>query len=771
MRSVLLPEARVRDADPGTDLSSVADDGDWMRVPVPGDLHTALADTGRIAPPDFGLNNDECAWVEERSWWYRLTVPAKPGPQRLVCHGLDTVATLYLDGELLGTSRNMFRPVTFDLAPSERERVLSICFDPPGEDMTVVRKAQYSWGWDFAPRRPAIGVWRPVELISTEHPVITDVRFRTLSLEGGVARVETVVDLEGTAEVVTRLIAPDGSVTSGTTELAAPALWWTHDQGAPALYDLEVDLVVDGTVVDTDRRRVGVRTVHLDRTDGAFAFVLNGRQLAVKGANWVPVDTALGAVDLGRYDRLLTAARDAHMQMIRVWGGGTYEHDVFYETCDRLGILVFQDFMFACGMYRDDDPDFVADIEQEARFQVRRLQSHPSLALWAGNNEVEMLSNAMGWPVAQPARELFHERLRDVVASEAPGTSYIHSSPVALNDRTDGDRHAWEVWHGIDADDTERTHPGWWIDKGPVDPSSPEAADFIAHAVPEGYLQDTGRFASEYGLSSAPSYATYARWTDPDQLYLGSAQVDARMKLGRLGPENKFALLMSHLVGEPKDLRDFIELSQLMQAEGNKVGMEHYRRQWPHCGGSLVWQLNDCWPSTSWALIDVEGRPKAAYWAAKRAFAPVLASFAPVTGGVELWLTNDTAEEVRDTLTVRAATFDGAVAWEQTLDAVAPPRSNQKLGSWAAEGPDHYVAVRGSTVRNRHFFTTYKDLVRTVEAPTYVVDGDEVTVTATAYAIGVHLVGEGAYSDAFFDLEPGESRTVSGPPPRGLRSR
>jgi beta-mannosidase len=688
-----------------------------------------------------------------------------------VCHGLDTVATLYLDGELLGTAHNMFRPHSFELEPAETDRVLSICFDPPGEDMTVVRKAQYSWGWDFAPRRPAIGVWRPVELRSTELAVITDVRFRTLSLVDGTATVETVVDVEGDAEVVTRLIAPDGSTTPGTTTLRDPFLWWTHDLGTPALYDLEVDLVVDGTVVDSDRRRVGVRTIVLDREGGAFAFVLNGRQIAVKGANWVPVDTALGAVDLGRYDRLLTAARDAHMQMIRVWGGGTYEHDRFYETCDQLGILVFQDFMFACGQYRDDDPAFVAEVEAEARFQVRRLQSHPSLALWCGNNEVEMLSDALGWSDPSPARDLFHRRLRDIVASEDGSRPYIQSSPVAGNSHDDGDRHAWEVWHGCDVAETDRSHPGWWVDRGPVDPASQDAADFLAHATPDLYLKDTGRFASEYGLSSAPSYATYTRWTDPNQLYLGSAQVSARMKLGRLGPENKFDLLLHHLVGEPADLRDLIELSQLMQAEGNKVGMEHYRRQWPHCGGSLVWQLNDCWPSTSWALIDVEGHPKAAYWAAKRAFAPVLASFAPTSDGVELWLTNDTADEVRETLTVRSSGFAGQGRRDTVLDVVVPPRTNRCLGSWPAEGPDRYLSVRGSRVRNRHFFTTYKDLVRTVETPSYDVAGDQVTVTATSYAIAVHLVGEGPYSDDFFDLEPGESRTVSGPPPRGIRSR
>ena len=207
----------------------------------------------------------------------------------------------------------MFRPAVFDLEPADHERVLSIRFDPPGEDAAVVRKAAYSWGWDFAPRRPAVGVWRPVELVSTARPIVTGVRFRTLSLQDGVARVETLVDHEGEAEVVTRLVAPDGSVTPGTTELPAPALWWTHDRGTPALYDLEVDLVVDGQVVDTDRRRVGVRTVELDRTDGAFAFVLNGVPLAVRGANWVPPHTAVGAVDPRRYLHLLTAARDAHM--------------------------------------------------------------------------------------------------------------------------------------------------------------------------------------------------------------------------------------------------------------------------------------------------------------------------------------------------------------------------------------------------------------------------------------------------------------------------
>jgi beta-mannosidase len=768
-----LTTARVTDADPGQDLSGVADDSSWLAVDVPGDLHLALAAAGRIPVPDFGLSNDDCRWVEDRSSWYRLRLPALAEPHRLVCHGLDTVATLYLDGDRLGTSRNMFRPAVFDLAPADRERVLSICFDPPGEDAAVARKAAYSWGWDFAPRRPAVGVWRPVELVSAARPRITGVRFRTLSLADGVARVETIVDHDGEAEVVTRLVAPDGSVTAGTAELPAPHLWWTHDRGAPALYDLEVDLVVDGQVVDGDRRRVGVRTVELDRTDGAFAFVLNGVPLAVRGANWVPPHTALGAVDPRRYLHLLTAARDAHMTMLRVWGGGTYEHDLFYETCDRLGILVFQDFMFACKDYRDDDPAFVAEVEAEAVHQVRRLQPHPCLALWCGNNEVELLAGLLDWESPSPAHGLFHELLPAVVAREDGRTPYVHGSPVAYNSRTDGDRHAWEVWHGLDVDD-DRTGAAWSLDRGLVDPASPEAAEFVAGAGPHRYLLDQGRFASEYGLGALPSYETLQRWTDPDQLYLGSAQVTARTKLGRLGPANKLDLIVAAYAGEPKDLRDLVELSQLTQAEGNKVGMEHYRRQWPRCSGSLVWQLDDCWPSTSWALIDVEGRAKAAYWAARRAFAPVLASFAPTADGVELWLTNDADEPYDDELVVRCATFDGASAWEAGVATRVPARSSRPLASWAAEGPDRYLSVRGTGVRNRHFFAPYKDLVRTVEAPTYDVAGDAVTVTATTYAIAVHLVSADPhrwYSDDFFDLEPGESRTVSGPPPVALRSR
>ena len=442
----------------------------------------------------------------------------------------------------------------------------------------------------------------------------------------------------------------DGRATAYLS-LADPPLWWTHDLGEPALHDLRVVLSAGGEEVDARERRVGVRTLELDQRPDPeepgtrfFRFVLNGVGIFARGANWIPADSFVGALEAGRYERLIDAALDAHMNMLRVWGGGIYEHDVFYDLCDRRGVLVWQDFMFSCATY--PEAPLAAEVELEARSQVARLGGHPCLALWCGNNENQWIHD-MQFPERGgervPGALFYDEILPRVVAELDPRTPYWPGSPFGGDDhnsRHEGDVHNWEVWHG-----QSRRRFGEPVHNAPT----PESVAFTR------YAEDEGRFISEFGVLAAPDRETLRRWIPAGQLSHHSPAMDHHTKDN---PKNKIDMLLESVTGVAGDLDEFVDFSMIAQAEALKFGIEHFRRRAPHCSGALVWQLNDCWPVLSWALLDYHGFGKAGYYAVRRAFAPVLGSF---KDGGELWVTNDTGARAEGVARVRLGSFAGAV--------------------------------------------------------------------------------------------------------------
>jgi beta-mannosidase len=529
-----------------------------------------------------------------------------------------------------------------------------------------------------------------------------------------------------------------------------------------------VTLLAGDDPVAVHEARVGIRTIELDQRPDPdepgtrfFRFRLNGVGLFARGANWIPADSFVGAIGADRYERLLADARGAHMNMLRVWGGGIYEHDLFYELCDRLGLLVWQDFMFACAMY--PERELAAEVELEARYQVARLRNHPALALWCGNNENQWIHD-MAFPEQRvnrvPGALFYDEILPDVVAELDPATPYWPGSPYGGDDhngREDGDVHNWEVWHG--------NHPRRFGEAAHREPT-PESVAF------QRYAEDRGRFISEFGTLSAPDRETLRRWIPPDQLYHHSPALDHHTKDT---PKNKIDMLLESVTGVPDDLDDFIDFSMIAQAEAMKFGIEHYRRRAPHCAGTLVWQLNDCWPVLSWALIDYHGFGKAAYHFVRRAYAPVLASFrVSGDGATELWVTNDTGAPVRDTARVRLGRFTGPPVTDAVVEIRAPAHTSRCVATWEPGqlpgGPDRYLHVSSATgtfPANRHFFVAIKDLdrpraevaVRTERA------GDELRVAlrAEAYAYFVHVATPDEhvrYSDNYLELEPGEERMI-----------
>ena len=789
----------------------------WLDADVPGDVHTALISAGRIEDPFYDRNEEKCAWIEDREWWYRTTFQSPEEPlqaderMRLVLHGLDTFATVWLNGEELGRHQNMFREAVFDVSTSLRpgENTLAVLFDRPldhvgdehpdqwgrNPERVSMRKAQFGFGWDWGPRLPTVGIWRPVELRRERRAHIRGVHFHTLEVDptGGRAAVAVRAEAErfateGRIEASITLTAPDGERVSegsltldgegpdlaGTAYITVenPNLWWTHDLGQPALYGLKLDLRQEGDVLDSHESKVGIRTLELDQSPDPdepgtrfFRFVLNGVPIFARGADLVPAHSFVGAIPHSRYENLISAARGANMNMLRVWGGGIYEHDAFYDLCDSLGLLVWQDFMFACAVYPEEPASFVAEVEEEARYQVRRLRSHPCLALLCGNNENQWIHDRTYWDrddTTVPGALYYDEILPRVVAELDGRTPYWPGSPFGgddHNDRRQGNVHNWEVWHG--------NVPRQFGEESERD-NAPESVSFLR------YAEDLGRFISEFGMHASPVPETLHRTIPEDQLYHHSPSMDHHNKDD---PKNKGDNLMLTVTGLPGDLDEYVDFSMISQAEGLKFALEHFRRRKPHCSGTLFWQLNDCWPVLSWSVLDYNGFGKAGYYYARRAYSPLLASFQALPdGSIELWLTNDTLSEIWDDVTVRLATFDGEKIWEEDHSVNVPPNAGRPAARWTAAqvagSPDRYLSVSSNQERfpfNRHFFAAIKDLERGPVEPVVEISsrgGHQLVVRlgAPAYAYFVHLeVPHEAthFSDNYFDLVPGEERTIS----------
>jgi beta-mannosidase len=824
--SMSLKHWMLHDFSPGTGLTAGAhtesfDTTGWLPSEAPGDLHTALHKAGRIPDPFYDRNELECAWIEEREWWYRCDFagpeePLIPGERlRLIFHGLDTFVTIWLNGVELGHHQNMFRPAEFDVSESIRlgqRNTLALCFARPldqvREDPAIqpwginperlwMRKAQFGFGWDWGPRLPTVGIWRPVELRRERGAILSGIGCATVELDPDHtwAALAITVEVErfATAEPLIaelELASPDGTLPaikeavsvlgSGpqlrkTTYLMIeqPRLWWTHDLGSPALYQLRVTLRQGGEILDTQRQAVGIRTISLDQSPDPdepgtrfFRFVLNGVPIFARGANWIPAESFVGIIGHERYAPFLHAARDAHMNMLRIWGGGIYEHDAFYDLCDQLGLLVWQDFMFACAPYPEHDPTFRAEVEAEALYQVRRLRSRACLALWCGNNENQWLHDLQYWNVPDarvPGTGLYHDLLPRIVARYSSHIPYWPGSPYGGSDHNsmeDGDRHNWDVWHG------NRPFQRRFGER-PERDFTPEGVDF------RHYATDLGRFISEFGMHAAPVRATLHQVIPPAERFHHSPSLDHHNKDN---PKNKGDNLMAVVTGLPTTLEEYIDFSMIAQAEGLKFAIEHYRRRKPHCSGTLFWQLNDCWPVLSWSVLDYYGAGKAGYYAVRRAYAPVLASFKPLPdGSVELWLTNDTLSPISTTARLELAESGGTSIWQREQVLHIDANSSRAVALFAqtelGEGPGRYLRVSasgGAFAPNRHFFAPIHGLPRADEAPEVVFtpladDSLEICLSSKRYMPFVALeldTPDASFSDNYLELAPGEPQTV-----------
>lgn len=713
----------LRRADALDALPAIWDsDAGWLPATVPGVVHQDLLRHGLIPDPFFGLDEAAVQWVGEADWIYRcrfMLAPAAAGERTtLCCDGLDTIADVWLNDVWLGRSETMFTPWRRDITDVARagENTLVIRFASAwhhgrareaqhgahpvwnGDPSRVhVRKAQYHYGWDWGPVLLTSGPWLPVR-IERARGWISEVHLPvTLADDRGMATVAPVLRVAGAVDVVQLAIhdpagalvaeaelRPDQGCAEGRLELARPALWWPAGYGAQSRYRVVLTArAADGSVLHRLERRIGIRDLRLIQTPLAaepgtsFVFCVNGVEIFCGGANWIPADSLLPRITPARYRAWVEHAVALNMVMLRVWGGGIYEHEAFYEACDDLGVLVWQDFMFGCGIYPADDA-FRALVRTEAEAQVRRLRDRPCLALWCGNNEDYQIAESIGaYDAAQspdaasrfPARVIYEQDLPSVVAQLDPGRPYWPGSPYAgrtTADGTVGDRHVWDVWHG-------------------------------AMAPYQAYPQYAGRFVSEFGMQALPARATIEAFTTPGERFPQSRTLDHHNKAAG-GPQRLMAYLVDTL-RVPADLDGMIYASQIIQAEALAAAYGGWRRRWGTPGqrstaGALVWQLNDCWPVTSWAITDYWLRPKLACAAVARALAPVAVGVVREHAQLaQYWAVNGTLAPVSAVVEVRRWSLDGALRGSVHSEVTLGPNQAHELGGIACAGDD-VIALR-----------------------------------------------------------------------------
>ncbi len=615
----------------------------WLKASVPGTVHQDLMRNGLIPDPFLEDNELKVQWVENADWEYREVFSLDPRIMaksriELVCKGLDTFAAITLNGKPVGRADNMFRTWTFDVKPllqsgpndlrivfdspvrREKELAKSVPYVIPG-NAPHARKAPYSFGWDWGPRLATSGIWRSIGLDAWDEARITDLEIvQDFSTKG---QVELKVNVEVQADRPTaadleigidgpgpdasrRLTIPQGlSRHQAIVRIRKPRLWWPAGMGAQDLYIVHASLFKGGHLFDHAARRIGLRQMELvqekDAWGHSFYFRVNGVPFFAKGGNWIPADSFLPRMDEVRYRRLLESCTAANMTMLRVWGGGAYESEDFYDLCDELGLVVWQDFMFACQMVPGDRA-FQDNVKTEAEGVIKALRHHASLALWCGNNECEEGWFFWGWKDTLPPglwgdyQKVFSEILPQAVTRFDPGRPYWPSSPHTLDKDGDprseesGDMHYWMVWHGQEPFEAYQTH--------------------------------YHRFYSEFGFQSFPLLPTVKTYTRPEDWNITSPVMEQHQK--NTAGNRLIMLYMLDRYRLPKDFESLLWTSQVLQAEGMKMAVEHYRSQMPRIMGALYWQIEDCWPVASWAGLDYLGTWKALQYYARRFYNPVL---------------------------------------------------------------------------------------------------------------------------------------------------
>ena len=783
----------------------------WLPATVPGDVHLDLLANKKIEDPFYRDNESKLQWIENASWEYRDSFDVSAALLArsnvdLVFDGLDAAAQVYLNGTQVLSADDSFRiwrvPAKAQLHAGNNS--LRIVFPSPiaaaqlvaatdpwqsrtrTEPKTYIRKAAYEYGWDWGPRFVTSGIWRPVRIEAWDKARIADFAIRQRDVSKSVAHIDAEVQvdssLDGPAQISVQYSAP-GTPTptasnrlvvlhTGTNlidipiEIRQPKLWYPAGYGDQPLYEFTARISAAGQTADKRTTKAGLRSIvldrHLDQWGRSFELVVNGIPVFAKGADVIPFDSFPNRVTTADYRRILESARDANMNMIRHWGGGYYETDEFYQICDELGIMIWQDFMYG-NDWQPGTYNFKLTMEAEAEDQVRRLRNHPSIIIWAGNNETEVALNwaprdklplEVKFQMWQDYLTEFSGILNRVVERLDAETPYWPSSPSsdyeALSAKyQSGDAHLWDVWHGRVPFSTYETH--------------------------------NSRFVTEYGFQSFPEMKTIEAFTQPED----RANIFTPVMLAHQKNNEGNAIIHDYLLKdypEPKDFPSFLYVSQVLQAEGIKIGAEHFRRNRPDTMGSIFWQLNDCWPVASWSSIDYYGRWKALQYYARRFYAPILVSPHVEGGMLRVYIVSDKTAAQPATLRVRLMDFDGKTLLEENHEVSVDPLTSKVYLDWplaklaqagGANTSGVFVVAElgsGSTQlsRNLTYLAPTKEVHLKPAHLTIETTGANghysIRISSSVLARSVYLSFgslEAQVSDNYFDLMPGETREIS----------
>ena len=759
---------------------------------IPGTVHTDLFANQLIPDPFFGANEKQLQWIENENWEYETTFLLSEKEIsneniELEFEGLDTYATVYINGKIVLEADNMFRKwiisaknhlkkgknhlkIVFQSAVQKgKEEAEKLSYTLPEKERVFVRKAQYQFGWDWGPRFVTAGVWKKVQLKFWNSAKIENIKYSQVELNDQKAILEFTTEIHVSGVKTIQLKINEKSETfhlkKGTNkvkmhyEISNPKRWWCNGLGFPHQYEFYFSLEQSRKIIDNKELKIGLRTIELvqdkDEFGTSFYFKLNGKPVFMKGANYIPQDSFIPKQTPSSYNELVQNARKANMNMLRVWGGGVYADDEFYNACDANGILVWQDFMFACAMYPGDEK-FVENIKHEVIDNVNRLQNHPSIALWCGNNEIDEGWHNWGWQkqfkysqadstkIWNDYKKVFHEvipQTLDTLLSKEKNLYWPSSPSIGWGKKeslTQGDSHYWGVWWG----------------KEPF----------------EMYKKKVGRFMSEYGFQGMPNMETLKKvLTKEDFNFTSDAFKNHQKHPTGFETINEY---MARDFPVPTSMEKYNYVSQLLQAHGMKTAIEAHRLAKPYCMGSLYWQLNDCWPVTSWSTLDYYGNWKAAHYQVKESFAPILLAVTEIEDVFSIIGSNDNLKAISGTLAVKLIDFSGKELWSATKECTLDvEKSTNCLQISNAELPKYekektvliieFISNQKKTIEH-HYFVKPKELQ--LKKPTIelnIVGETLIELKTNTLAKNVYLQANDAFfEENYFDLIPGIPKII-----------
>ncbi|MDF1549046.1 MAG: hypothetical protein P1P88_14575 [Bacteroidales bacterium] len=782
---------------------------EYLPATVPGYVHTDLLKNKIIDSLYFGTNPRKYNFVGDTGWVYKTAFFLSNDQiayknKTLLFEGVDTYSDIYLNDSLILSTNNMF--LAFEKEITDLVKVgsnyLEVRIKSPFKEaqkvidnyefyteghfqadkelpMKFVRKAQYQFGWDWACPLVPSGIYKPVKIKLWNDYKIVDAYIRLKEISDKRASLEAELEIQASQQTMATfdLFVEDSKAVSGNEfqldkgrnivripfEIDNPKRWWPNGMGAQHLYSINIRANNRNTTIDEITERIGLRTVEFvneyDKYGKSYYFKVNGVPVFMKGANYVPIDAMLPSVSPERYKKFLQAAVDANMNMLRVWGGGIYEYDIFYNLCDSLGILVYQDFMFASRMPAASE-EFCDLIEHEAVHQVKRLRNHPCLAIWAGSNEVESAWFEGFMPKSYPKelydidhKKIFDTILPQVVKQYHPAISYVRSSPttgtdsILVNTPGYGDTHAWSVWFGkIDFDKAEYSR--------------------------------LSRFISEYGFIGYPAHTSLKKYIPAEEMDTASNVFKFRDAYN--GIQDNIKDFIKRYYPQPQNLMEFTYISGIMQAEAMRVSNELYRRSKPYCMGALLWQFNDVWPVASWSMIDYYGQWKPIMYRTRDSFAPLIISTEEQNDTIIIHVVSDLQKDISSQLKLKLMNFEGMILYESSMSINIKANKSQivekinlkKLVEKYNKNSivlDASIEQGNSTLAsNLHYFSRIKDLrlpeVKITSEITIRNERTYIILSSDKLTKNLYLIdskGELHFSNNYFDLQPGKRVEIS----------